>query len=270
MTTGSDDHQAEKHIASLDEARALVVGANGGIGQGIVAALASAGCVVAASDLQPHGAKGSVADAYIEADLTDEDAARRLFREATDRLGRIDVVVNSAGIGHVDALESLPLDVWRKVFAVNVEAALLVSQLAARQMSSQEISSSSDRRGLIIHISSQAAEVGRPLSAAYGASKAALNHLAKSFAATFAEQRISTTVVAPGAVAEGMLRYLLPEIERVGGKEEVESRNADGVLFGVDQSPADMGAFVTAVAAQPGMTMNGVELWTTPTRGPIA
>ena len=260
----------EALVARLDGASALVVGANGGIGQGIVAALQSAGCRVAASDVHPAPVAASDETLYSPADLTVEHSTRALFGWAADRLGRIDIVVNSAGIGHVDPLQSLPMETWRRVFSVNVEAALLISQLSVQQMVAQPVSQALDRRGLIVHISSLAAEHGRPLSAAYGASKAALNHLAKSFAATFAEQSISTAVVAPGAVADGMLRYLLPEIERFGGKDEIESRKAEGVLFGADQSPSDVGAFVAAVAAQPGLSMNGMELWTTPTRGPIA
>lgn len=233
--------------------RALVVGANRGIGRGIVGALASAGCRVAASDIHPKPAPASDVPAYFPADLTDEQSVRALFGWAVDRLERIDVVVNSAGIGHVDPLESLRLEI-----------------LAVRQMAGQAVWRRLERRGLIVHISSLAAEHGRPLSAAYGASKAALNHLSKSFAATFAEQRISTAVVAPGAVEDGMLRYLMPEIERVGGKEVAEARKHEDVFFGVHQSPSDIGAFVAAVAGQLGMTLNGMELWTTPTRRPIA
>ena len=143
MSEGDTEIRADELEKRLRGTRVPVVGANGAVGSGTVEALSAAGCLVAASDIH-GGPKGSPDEgAYFEADLTADGASEGLIGWAAERLGGIDVVVNGAGIGHVDPLESLPIETWRDVFAVNVEAALLLSQHAVQEMSAQPSTTSS-------------------------------------------------------------------------------------------------------------------------------
>src|SRR5207302_8786341 len=110
-----------------------------------------------------------------------------------------------------------PLEAWRGVFAVNLDAALLATQRAARMMQAQAPRPSTNCRGKILNISSGAAEVGRPYLPAYGASKAALNHLSKSTALVLAPHAIATTVLYPPSVREGMFGRIADQRAELAG-----------------------------------------------------
>ena len=102
----------------------------------------------------------------------------------------------------VGSLLDVSPEEWRRVFAVNVEGALFGTQAALRQMLDQPIDPTFQRRGLIVNTSSGAADRGRPMLPAYGASKAAMTHLMKSTAASYGERGIC----ADGALPEQHLR----------------------------------------------------------------
>jgi len=151
---------------------------------------------------------GEQAEAVV-ADVTSPAAQDALFRRIRAEFDRLDVLVNNAGIFHVAPLVEFPLEAWRRVFAVNLNAALLATQRAGRMMQSQSPHASTGCRGKILNISSGAAERGRPFLPAYGASKAALNHLTKSTALVLGPHAIATTVLYPTSVREGMSDRLL-------------------------------------------------------------
>jgi NAD(P)-dependent dehydrogenase (short-subunit alcohol dehydrogenase family) len=133
---------------------------------------------------------------------------------------------------------------------------LLTTQRVAQIMRRQELHPATGCRGKIINVSSAAAEVGRPLHAAYGASKAALNHLSKTSALVLAEWGIATTVLYPGNVLEGMWQRLQYEVAAAEGRTVEEVVRERGF-----QPAEEVAALALGIAAAPGMSMNGRLVW---------
>src|SRR5579864_946150 len=210
-------------MTRLQEHVCLVTGAGHGIGRAIACAFAAEGAHVVVADIDAEaasataGAIGTDSSLAIQADVSSPEAQDHLFARIAQRFGHLDVLVNNAGTFHVAPLLEFPLDAWRHVFAVNLDGALLATQRAGRMMQAQQPHPVTACRGKIITISSPAAERGRPFLAAYGASKAALNHLAKSTAVVLAEHSIATTVVYPTSVQEGMFGPIAEQMAEFEG-----------------------------------------------------
>ncbi|MEE3849687.1 SDR family oxidoreductase [Gordonia sp. LSe1-13] len=242
--------------APLDGVVVAVTGAAGGIGSAVVRALHECGASVAACDLDVERTR-SLASEYddrvqdVHLDVTDERSVAAAIATVTGRFGPIDVLVNGAGLIHADPLLELPLATWRKVFSINVEGALLVSQAVAQTMIAAPVTDVA-RRGLIVNISSRGATMGRPYSAAYGASKAALDHLTMSMSVALQAEQISCVSVYPGDVREGMLSYLMPDLARVQGRSVGEVAGERNY-----QSPEDFASTLIDVVRAPGMSLTG-------------
>ena len=164
---------------------ALVTGAGGAIGRASAVGLAASGfdvCVadLNRSDLAPVQAAvesaGGNCRPYV-CDVTNPGLADATVAQVFAEAGRVDVLVNSAGIVHVGDLLDLTFETWRRVMSVNADGTFLMGQATARAMVRQPPSALLGRRGMIINIASAAAEVGRPTRAAYAASKAVVKHL---------------------------------------------------------------------------------------------
>jgi NAD(P)-dependent dehydrogenase (short-subunit alcohol dehydrogenase family) len=258
----------------LDGQMAIVTGGGGAIGRAIALALHHAGAQVVVADLRQDAA-GATTNEIVAAggtawawcgDLTVPAQAQALVRDAAGFGGRLDLLVNNAGRIHITPLVELPLDVWRSVFAANVEAPLLLTQAAAALMRTQVPLPATGCRGKIINVSSPAAEVGRPLLAAYGASKAALNHLTKSSALVFADDLIAVTVLYPGSVMEGMMGAVsegLSAAEKRSVQEVLDERTA-GAPLGRFQRPEETASAALYIAARAGMGLNGRLVWSEP------
>src|SRR6516165_3687776 len=148
---------------------ALVTGAGGAIGRATAAELAAAGFDVCVTDLNRSDlapaqaaveAAGGACRTYV-CDVTDA--------EVVAEAGCVDVLVNGAGIVHVDDLLDLTFETWRRVMSVNADGTFMMGQATTRAMVRQPPNALLGRRGLIVNISSAAAEVGRPTRAAYAA-----------------------------------------------------------------------------------------------------
>lgn len=250
---------------------AVITGGGRGIGQAIAMACHHAGAVVVVADMRTDRAD-AVADLIggsggralaCAVDVTRPESTRDLLARAHTFGGRLDLVVNNAGMIHVTPLDELPLALWRQVFAVNVEGVLLMTQGAAALMARQEPHHGTGCRGKIINVSSAAAEVGRPLLAAYGASKAALNHLSRSTALALADQLIATTVLYPGSVMEGMMGAVQHELSTLEGRpaEEMLRERVDGMPLGRFQRPEEVAEAAVFIAAARGMALNGRLVW---------
>lgn len=191
----------------------LVTGSSRGIGRAVAAELLDRGATVAVhgrdrdrvaqvcTDLHPRRALPFAAD------LDDPESAGRLVREATERCGRLDGLVNNAGGGRAVAFRGLDLEQWRATQRLNLEAAFVSSQEAYRVMRRQ-------RRGSIVNVASLAAHgPGRMMGADYAASKAGLVSLTRSLALEAARFGIRCNAVSPGFV-ETDLTAGLPEDNR--------------------------------------------------------
>jgi len=248
---------------------ALVTGAGKGIGQAIACAFASAGARVVVADIQLDTAEqtaAAIGDAAlpIQLDVSSADSQDRAFDRIASAYDRLDILVNNAGIFHVAPFLEFPLDAWRRVFSVNVDGALLATQRAARLMQQQAPHPETGCRGKIINISSGAAERGRPFLAAYGASKAALNHVSKTSSLVLAEHAICVTIVNPTSVREGMFGPIADEMASFEGLSppEFEAQRAAGSPLGRLQKPEEVGSIAVWVAAAHGMHLNGRLVYT--------
>jgi NAD(P)-dependent dehydrogenase (short-subunit alcohol dehydrogenase family) len=252
----------------LENQVVLVTGGGSGIGRAIARACATEGAHVVVADVNGESAEstaGVIAAAGDSAlatatDVTSPASQDHLFGTVAEAFGRLDVLVNNACIFHVAPLLEFPLDCWQRVFAVNVEGALLATQRAGRVMQAQQPHPLTGCRGKILNISSGAAERGRPFLPAYGASKAALNHLSKSTALVLGPHAISTTVLYPTSVREGMFGPIANQMAELEGMtpDEFTSARAAGSPLDRLQRPEEVAAIAVWVAAHVGMGLNGL------------
>lgn len=180
----------------------IITGASSGIGEACALAFMSRGAkvVLAARRAQrlkllveKLGAAGGEALA-VATDVTDEDAVAALFEQAMARFGRVDVLVNNAGIADSTPAEDTPLDLWRKVIDTNLTSAFLCARSAIPIMKRQG-------HGRIINVGSISAKVPRANSPAYTASKWGLDGLTRALAIDCRADNIAVSVFHPGIVA---------------------------------------------------------------------
>ena len=180
----------------------IITGASSGIGEACALAFVSRGAkvVLAARRAQrlkllveKLGAAGGEALA-VATDVTDEDAVAALFEQAMARFGRVDVLVNNAGIADSTPAEDTPLDLWRKVIDTNLTSAFLCARGAIPIMRAQG-------HGRIINVGSISAKVPRANSPAYTASKWGLDGLTRALAIDCRADNIAVSVFHPGIVA---------------------------------------------------------------------
>lgn len=250
---------------------ALVTGAGGAIGRATATELAASGFDVCVSDLnRPDLAP---AQAAVEAaggscrpyvcDVTNPGLVEATVAGVFADAGRVDVLVNSAGIVHVDDLLGLTFETWRRVMSVNADGTFLMGQATARAMVKQPPSALLGRRGLIVNISSAAAEVGRPTRAAYAASKAVVKHLTMTQALALKDHAIAACAVYPGEVIEGMLHSIFADTAEATGRsvEEVIDEAQRDQPTGQFQSASQVGRRVAFLASSAGMRFTGTVLW---------
>jgi len=139
-------------------------------------------------------------------DMLDAAAVARLPDEAVREFGRVDIVVNNAGIAPAGKFVEQSDDVWHKVMAVNVTAPAILARAAGRHLIAQ-------RSGKIINIASTSGILGKATLVAYSASKGALLQFTKALAAEWAGHGIQVNAVAPGAFATEAQRAVLESPE---------------------------------------------------------
>lgn len=178
----------------LDGKSAVVTGAGKGIGREVCKLLAACGAEVVAvsrtkADLDSLAAETSCRP--VVADLADAGQAVRAGREALRLLGRVDCLVNNAGISVPQPFLETTAEAFDRTMAVNVRAVLLVSQVVAADMVGRK------RGGAIVNVSSQASMVGIADHAAYCASKGALDQLTRTMALELGPHQIRVNAVNP-------------------------------------------------------------------------
>jgi glucose 1-dehydrogenase len=212
---------------------AIVTGAGSGIGHSIAQAFADAGAAVCInyyrdheSDAKAHAQSLPQAIA-VSADVSDPGDAAQLVATTVKQFGRLDVLVNNAGIEHAAPLLDMDVAHWDRVMGVNLRGAFCCLQAAARAMRD------SGEGGSIVNISSIHEDVPFPGFAAYCASKGGLRMLMRDAAVELAPHGIRVNNIAPGAIATPInaatlhdpakvatLRRIIP-LARMGEPEEV-------------------------------------------------
>ncbi len=220
----------------LEDKVAVITGSSSGIGSAIALAFAKEGAAVAV-DYRSHpdeakeivdqieGSGGRATS--VRADVSSAEDVKNLNQTAVREFGRLDVMVNNAGMEEKMPFLDTPLEVWNRTIAVNLTGAWLGCQEAARQMVRQGGS------GRIINISSVHEDLPMPTNSPYCAAKGGLRMLMRTIAVELAPHNITVNNIAPGAVDTPMdaplkedanqMQQLLSEIplRRMGQPEEV-------------------------------------------------
>ena len=231
----------------LEGKTAVVTGAGSGIGQATAAALDRAGMTVIAADLDPDAAQRTAAEGRAmhaaAVDVRDEQSVIALIGRTREIAGRLDILVNVAGIGSTTATTDTPVEVWENVFAVNARGTFLCCKHALEPMIEQ-------RAGVIVNMASVAGLVGLRNRAAYCASKGAVIAFTRALAVDHVSDGVRVNCVCPGTVDTPWVQRLVDDagesldqlrarqpMGRLGTPEEV----AQAVLYLV----SDAGRFVT-------------------------
>jgi len=214
---------------SLDGRVAIVTGGGTGIGRGAALVLAQHGAdlVLAGRRPEPLQATAKEIEALgrralaVPTDVTLPERCQRLVDLTLAELGRVDILVNSAGGARTQSLMKWTEAEWQQVLALNLGSVWFLSRAAAKPMLEQG-------RGSIVNISSGASLLAMPQAAPYGAAKAGVNNLTGSMAAAWTRKGVRVNAIAVGAVRAATL---LEDAERYGlDPESIGNTNASGRL----------------------------------------
>jgi NADP-dependent 3-hydroxy acid dehydrogenase YdfG len=213
----------------LDGTVALVTGASSGIGEATAKALASEGAKVALAARRLErlerlaaeiGGEGHTALA-IESDIADQEQAIAAVDRTVDELGRLDIVVNNAGVMLLGPIEDAPTSEWEQMIEINLKGLINTTHAAVPHLI--QAAEDSDRGCAdLVNISSVAGRIARSGSGVYNLTKHGVGAFSESFRQEFADRRVRCTIVEPGAVATELVDH-----NRDGVREEIESRFAD-------------------------------------------
>lgn len=190
---------------------ALVTGATGGIGHATARALAAAGAHVAVGCRTLHRAEAmarelerdfGVAGLPIELDVTNATSVQNMSEKLLKKFHRIDIIVNTAGVMHLDQMLDAPLEDFTETLTTNVGGPFLVVRALVEEMITQ-------KRGLIVNVAGMAGFSGAPFLAAYCASKAALISLTQSWAQEMSGDGVRVVALCPDIVDTPMVRDIL-------------------------------------------------------------
>lgn len=217
-------------MTALTEQVAVVTGASRGIGKATALALAATGMKVVVNYAQSSTAADAVVSQIItnggeaiavQANVAKAEEVEQLIKTTLDKFGRIDVLVNNAGITKDTLLLRMKLEDWQAVIDLNLTGVFLCTKAVAKLMLKQ-------KSGRIINITSVAGLMGNPGQANYSAAKAGVIGLTKTVAKELASRGVTVNAVAPGFIATDMTENLDAEpilqfipLARYGQPEEV-------------------------------------------------
>lgn len=242
----------------VDGKRAIVTGAASGIGRATALLLASEGAAVVAADLDEAGAADVVAAIEAEGgraiavrcDVTVEADCRRLVEAAVASFGRLDIVVNAAGIIRRTSVVETPEEEWDRVMAVNVKSVYLVGRHAIPAIAR-------GGGGAIVNVGSGWGLKGGPRAASYCASKGAVVNLTRAMAIDHGPQGIRVTCVCPGDTDTPLLRS---EAEQLGEDVAVFLASSADRPIGRLGTPEDTARAVLYLASDAASWVTGTTL----------
>ncbi|WP_254066998.1 GolD/DthD family dehydrogenase [Curtobacterium sp. VKM Ac-2861] len=239
---------------------AVVTGGASGIGNAIARALAARGARVAIVDVRADGATTAAADlpaatdapgaaaglhAGFGCDVTDETSVARTVADVVAHFGRVDVLVNCAGIAALAPADELSAETWSRTIDVNLTGTFRVAQAVGRHMLAAGY-------GRVVNIASQAAHVGIDGHAAYCASKAGVIGLTRVLALEWGGRGVTVNTVSPTVV--------LTDLGRAAWANENGIRHQDEIPTGRFATPDEIAAAVLFLAGESSAMVNGADL----------
>jgi NADP-dependent 3-hydroxy acid dehydrogenase YdfG len=235
--------------SSLEQTVAIVTGASSGIGEATARRLSAEGAIVAlvarrrdrleALAAQMRAAGGQVL--VVEADLEREESGERIVRTVLDEFGRLDTLVNNAGVMLLGQVRDAPLQEWRRMVDLNVKAPLWVTHAAVGALAEAAATS---ERGVadIVNISSIAGRTARANTAVYNLTKWGIGAFTEALRQELAPDFVRVSVVEPGATDTELRSQVRPEARLVS-----QARTA-----GVDRlAPSDIADAVAYIVTSP-------------------
>lgn len=245
---------------------AIVTGSTSGIGLAIAEALAMAGMDVMLNGFGEAEAIESVragladragaAVAYHGADMAKPDEIEALVGETRARFGRIDVIVNNAGVQTVAPVEDFPPERWDTILAVNLSAAFHLTRLTIGAMKAQGW-------GRVINVASAHALVASPFKSAYVAAKHGVLGFTKAVALEAAEHGVTVNAICPGYVLTPLVERQIPETAKARGLTEDQVRR--DVLLAAQPtrrfvSTGELGALAVFLCSEAAASITGTAL----------
>ena len=226
---------------------AIVTGGNGGIGLGMARGLAQAGAAIAvagrnkeksasaAAELAKLGVKTIVLEVYV----TDETSCRKMVEDAVAQLGRLDILINNAGINIRKQPQDYTLAEWRQVIETNLTSAFTCSHAAYPHMLKAG-------GGKIINIGSMMSIFGASFTSAYAASKGGIVQMSRALATAWAKDNIQVNSILPGWIDTALTRRAREEVQ---GLHESVLKRTPAARWGVPDDFAGIAVFLAAPAS---------------------
>jgi NAD(P)-dependent dehydrogenase (short-subunit alcohol dehydrogenase family) len=246
----------------LDGKTALISGAASGIGKATAERFAREGAKVALTDIDPDKGGQLAADLtkaghdafYQNLDVVDPDAWRAVVDSVTARWGRLDILVNSAGIGRAKGLLDMSYDFWKQTISINLDGTFLGTQAAVDSMKDTG-------GGAIVNISSVLGFVGMSNISAYAASKGGVRLFTKAAAIECAEKGYNVRVnsVHPGYIETPMVMRRFDKIPEETDREAEETRLKESHPIGRLGKPEEIASMILYLASDEAAFVTGAE-----------
>lgn len=239
---------------------AFITGAAVGIGKGIALRLAKEGYDIAINDIDAQKlamtkseieALGVICHSY-QADVSDETAIKSMFSSLMNDFGRLDVMVNNAGICPIRTMDQVTVDNMKKTFDINVCSMMMCSQLAASIMIKQG-------SGRIINAASQSSFRETPVTFEYTTTKWAIRGMTRAMAASLAKYNITVNAYCPGTVLTPMQDQIASMTAKVmnASLEEVRAYQEKSIPLGRFQTVEDIAGLVAFLASDDAKNITG-------------
>ena len=208
-------------IKDLNNKVAVVTGAGGGIGRALCVELASKGCHLALVDINEEAIQGTV-DAVAQyavntsshtTNITDRDAIAALASSVVEQHGKVNLLINNAGITLQKSFAAHTVEDWERVMNINLWGVIYGIQCFLPHL--RKAGENPEEGGHVVNMSSIAGLMGMPSQASYAVTKAAVKNLSECLNAEFAQYNIGVTAVHPGAVKTNIMLATIEESEDV-------------------------------------------------------
>jgi len=247
----------------LKDKTALVTGGRGGIGRAICARFLREGATVYAADLSEAGSLGAHDEdgtRFVRLDVTSEDAAKTAMAQVDADEGKLDILVNAAGIEIEKTIEDTSLEEWNLSFAVNATGTFLTSKYALPLM---RAAANSGNSASIINFGSYDGFIADPGLAAYCATKGAVHALTRAMACDHGPEGIRVNAICPGYIDTPMLQsFFTGDGSGAGGKSigELQQAVSDVHPMRTYGTPEDIANLVNWLASDEARYASG-QLW---------